>query len=106
MGETLAPNRIYPALSIAGALVLAALIAVGCRSEPRSIKVVVFDVGGVLSKDMIDTKLTDLATAYGLDVKAVLAAKGSVQRPCRPGRDLRPRVLDPDPGSLRRARYR
>jgi len=48
----------------------------GCRqSEGVPIKAIVFDVGGVLSKDMIDTKLMDLAASYGLDADALLAVK-------------------------------
>lgn len=46
-------------------------------SETResSIKAIVFDVGGVLSKDVIDTKLKDLAASYNLDTDALLSAK-------------------------------
>ncbi len=48
----------------------------GCGVEDNvSINVIVFDVGGVLSKDMIDTKLIDLADRYDLDVDALLEAK-------------------------------
>lgn len=48
----------------------------GCRSEESApVKVVVFDVGGVLSQDMIDTKLIDLADSYDLDVNTLLSAK-------------------------------
>lgn len=48
----------------------------GCRTEGKvPVNVIVFDVGGVLSKDMIDTKLIDLAASYELKVDALLSVK-------------------------------
>jgi putative hydrolase of the HAD superfamily len=47
-----------------------------CGTEKKApINVIVFDVGGVLSKDMIDTKLLDLAASYDLDADALLGVK-------------------------------
>lgn len=57
------------------ALALALAPLIGCRDGAPRTSVIVFDVGGVLSKDMIDTKLIDLARAHGLDADAVLAVK-------------------------------
>jgi HAD superfamily hydrolase (TIGR01549 family) len=45
------------------------------ETQKAPINVIVFDVGGVLSKDMIDTKLMDLAASYDLDTDALLSAK-------------------------------
>jgi len=54
-----------------------ATVLFNCCGEEQEvpIKVIVFDVGGVLSKDMIDTKLMDLADSYNLDVDTLLGAK-------------------------------
>ena len=53
-----------------------------CGEEQEApINVIVFDVGGVLSKDMIDTKLIDLADFYDLDVDALLGAKSQYRDP-------------------------
>jgi len=57
------------------ALGIVTVPGVGCREPAPPISVIVFDVGGVLSKDMIDTKLIDLAQSYNLDADAVLQAK-------------------------------
>jgi len=57
-------------------ITVATVLFYGCGEKQRApISVIVFDVGGVLSKDMIDTKLIDLAITYDLDVDALLNAK-------------------------------
>ena len=57
-------------------IVVAILISYSCGEDKKaSISVIIFDVGGVLSKDMIDTKLIDLAASYDLDVDSLLREK-------------------------------
>ncbi len=57
-------------------IALVAVVFYGCGGEKRApINVIVFDVGGVLSKDMIDTKLIDLATSHQLHVDSLLGVK-------------------------------
>lgn len=57
-------------------IVISITLLTGCGKEQKAeISVIVFDVGGVLSKDMIDTKLKDLAASYDLDTDALLSAK-------------------------------
>lgn len=67
---------------------IAAASVCGCRGtgESAPVNVIVFDVGGVLSKDMIDTKLKDLASLYDLDADALLSAKGEFRDPADLGR--------------------
>lgn len=61
-----------PTLVLAVAFFVVTTSFGGCGRRSASISVIVFDVGGVLSKDMIETKLIDLATAHDLDVDALL----------------------------------
>lgn len=64
----------YLLLTIIVAFVLVS--SSGCGAdEGNRVQVIVFDVGGVLSKDMIDTKLRDLAATYDLDIDALLGEK-------------------------------
>ena len=57
------------------ALVVATSPIAGCEKAVPPISAIVFDVGGVLSKDMIDTKLIDLARSYNLDTGAVMEVR-------------------------------
>jgi HAD superfamily hydrolase (TIGR01509 family) len=55
---------------------IATVLFHGCEGDKKvPINVIVFDVGGVLSKDMIDTKLVDLAASYDLDVDSLWGVK-------------------------------
>ncbi|MEJ2111366.1 MAG: HAD family phosphatase, partial [Acidobacteriota bacterium] len=57
-------------------IMITTVLFYSCGEENKApISVIVFDVGGVLSKDMIDTKLIDLADSYDLDVDSLLSAK-------------------------------
>ena len=56
--------------------IITAVLLCSCGEQQKTpISVIVFDVGGVLSKDMIDTKLIDLATTYNLDINSLLETK-------------------------------
>ena len=57
-------------------IIITAALFYSCGEEKKPpVNVIVFDVGGVLSKDMIDTKLIDLADSYNLDVDSLLSVK-------------------------------
>lgn len=60
-----------------------ATVLFNCCGEEHEVPIntIVFDVGGVLSKDMIDTKLIDLADSYDLHVDALLGAKSKCRDP-------------------------
>jgi HAD superfamily hydrolase (TIGR01509 family) len=63
-------------------IVTFAVFCCGCSDVKRKpISVIAFDVGGVLSSDMIETKLTDLASAYGLDAHSLLEVKNRYRDP-------------------------
>ena len=74
-------RRFSISMLLAVAFAVATTLVVGCREGASGIQVIVFDVGGVLSKDMIDTKLIDLATSHRLDVDSLLAVKNRYRDP-------------------------
>jgi putative hydrolase of the HAD superfamily len=51
-----------------------------------SIRAILFDVGGVLLEDFIDTKLADLAAKYNLSVEAVLQRRKIIRQLADAGR--------------------
>ena len=57
-------------------IIIAIALLQSCGEKQKApVSVIVFDVGGVLSKDMIDTKLIDLAATYNLDVDSLIETK-------------------------------
>ena len=67
-------------------MALAVTVPAGCRvRESASVKAIVFDVGGVLSDDIIDTKLGELAALYNLDARSLLSVKSRYRDPAELG---------------------